>query len=102
MAKKKQSKKASSKDNDALILSVIGLVVNLVLPGLGTIIGGKTKKGIIQFFLSVLAFMVFIVGLPLLAVGFIGLPLVFLGILSMLIIWVLALITSIQLIAESN
>ena len=65
-------------------LAIAGLILNIiVLPGLGTIVAGKTKTGVIQLVL-------FIIGIPL-ALILIGIPL-------MIAMWIWALVSSIQII----
>jgi hypothetical protein len=46
---------------------IIALVVNCVLPGVGTIIAGKKKEGIIQVVLAVISLplMIVLIGIPL-------------------------------------
>lgn len=69
-------------------IAILALLLNvLILPGLGSIVGGKTKVGIIQLVLT-------LVGIPLSFV-FIGIPLI-------IAMWIWALITGIQLIKESR
>ena len=69
-------------------LAIVGLVVNaLFLPGLGSIIGGRTKVGIIQLVLM-------LVSIPLMVVliGFVLAP----------AIWIWALVTGIQMVQEAK
>ena len=49
---------------------IIALVVNCVFPGVGTIIAGKKKQGIIQVILAVISLplMIVLIGIPL-AIG---------------------------------
>lgn len=69
-------------------IAIAGLLVNvLVIPGLGSIIGGRTNEGIIQLIL-------FLVGIPLSFV-LIGIPIVFAS-------WVWALVTGIQLVKDAE
>src|SRR3989344_3305382 len=64
------------------VLTIIGLAVNVLFwPGLGTLIGGNTKKGIIQMILFVLGAV---------------LSLVIIGIPIAIAIWIWALVSSIQ------
>ncbi len=68
--------------------AILALILNiLVLPGLGSLIGGKTTAGVLQLVL-------FLIGIPLTFV-FIGIPL-------MIGMWIWALITGIQLVSESK
>ena len=70
------------------IMAIIGLVVNiLVLPGLGTIVGGRTKTGVIQLVL-------FLVGIPLM--------LILIGFFLMLGVWIWGIITGVQMIKEAD
>ena len=81
-------------------LAIVALILNiLVLPGLGSIICGKTKEGVWQLvlvlggvFLGIL-FTVTIIG------AVIGIPLMIFGPLAG---WVWALVTGIQLVQESS
>ncbi len=80
------SSSATKKPTQAL--AIAALILNaLILPGLGTIVGGRTREGIIQLVL-------FLVGIPLIFV-IVGIPLV-IG------VWIWALVTSIRLIKESG
>jgi len=68
--------------------AIAGLLVNiLILPGLGSIIGGKTKSGVIQLIL-------FIVGIPL-SFLLIGIPLV-------IAMWIWGIVTGVELIQEAK
>ncbi|MEM3405465.1 MAG: hypothetical protein QW117_00615 [Candidatus Pacearchaeota archaeon] len=69
-------------------IAIVSLLINiLILPGLGSLIGGKTDEGIIQLIL-------FLIGIPLSFI-LIGIPLI----ISM---WIWALITGIKLIQEAK
>lgn len=66
-------------------LAIAALIINIILPGLGTIIGKDTKKGLAQLILA-------LVGLVLkVALGWVG------GIIC-LIAWIWALVTSIKML----
>ena len=67
--------------------ALVGLLVNLPLPGVGSLIAGKTKEGVLQ--LVMLG-----VGLPLCFV-LIGFPLIFGA-------WVWALVTGIKAVNEAK
>jgi TM2 domain-containing membrane protein YozV len=84
-AKKENVKKASEGT------AVLGLIVNLALPGLGTIIAGKYDIGTIQLVLSLVGcfFTMTFIG------AIIGLPLY-------LAMWIWALITGIKILKESR
>ncbi|MCD6464633.1 hypothetical protein J7L02_03885 [Candidatus Woesearchaeota archaeon] len=69
-------------------MAIAALLLNiLVLPGLGSLIGGRTTEGVIQLVL-------FIIGIPLCLV-LIGIPLV-------IAMWIWALVTGIQIIKEAE
>ncbi len=69
-------------------MAIVGLLLNiLVLPGLGTIVAGQTKTGVIQL-------VVFLVG-ALLSVILIGIPIAFGA-------WVWALVSSIQILKTAQ
>ena len=87
VAKKKTSDIKTKKSSDTRQLrAIIGLIVNvLFLPGLGSIIGGRTSTGIIQLVL-------FLVSIPLMFI-LIGFPLA-------LAMWIWALVTGIQMIKD--
>jgi TM2 domain-containing membrane protein YozV len=69
-------------------IAIAALLLNiLVLPGLGTIIGGRTKHGVIQLVL-------FIIGIPL-AFVIVGIPL-------MIAMWIWALVSAIQILKEAG
>ena len=69
-------------------IAIAALLLNiLILPGLGSLIGGRTTEGVIQLVL-------FIVGIPLSFV-LIGIPLV-------IAMWIWALVTSVQIIKEAE
>lgn len=83
-AKKAPAKKSTSKKQAR---AIAGLVVNLFIPGLGSLIGGKTREGILQLVISIISIPLFLVliGIPLLAA-----------------MWIWALVTSIQMIMEAK
>lgn len=67
--------------------AIAALVVNIVFPGVGSLIGGRTRTGIIQLVLG-------LIGL--------GLSLILIGLPLLLAVWVWALITGIQILNEAN
>ena len=73
-------------------IAALALILNiLILPGLGSLIGGKISSGVIQ-----LVFSLFGLGLTLTIIGaIVGIPL-------MLAMWIWALVTGIQLIRASR
>ena len=69
-------------------IAIAALLLNiLVLPGLGSLIGGRTTEGIIQLVL-------FIIAIPLSFI-LIGIPL-------LIAMWIWALVTGIQIIKEAE
>lgn len=84
----KKSKKNSRRSSKNETLPVIALILNvLILPGLGSIIGGKTKTGIWQIVL-------FSIGVVL--------SLILVGIPLLIAAWIWGLITGIQMIQENR
>lgn len=83
MKNKKKGDKMAKQTNQGM--AILGLILNvLILPGLGTIIGGRTKHGVWQIVLTI-----------------IGIPLIFLfglGFLLMIAMWIWALVDSIQIL----
>jgi len=68
-------------------LAIAALIINLFLPGLGTLIAGRIKSGAWQIVLLVISA---------------PLTFIFIGYITFTILWIWALITSIQLIKESH
>jgi len=92
MAKKKTAKKKlkaqSSRKKKGLALPIVALILNiLILPGLGSIIGGKTKAGIWQLILAVIGIILsgILIGIPILIAA-----------------WVWGIVTGIRLIQEAR
>jgi TM2 domain-containing membrane protein YozV len=68
-------------------VAVLGLIINVLLvPGLGTVIGGRTQTGIWQMIVLILGLLISLWGTG------------FLGILIMLVSWVWALVSSIRIL----
>jgi TM2 domain-containing membrane protein YozV len=83
----KKTKGLKGKRPDKTI-AIIALLLNvLVIPGLGSLIGGKTKAGIWQLILAVIG--------GLLSIILIGIPI-------LVAAWIWGLVTGINLIQESN
>ena len=79
---------AEEKKKPSQGIAIAALLLNiLVLPGLGSLIGGRTTEGVLQLVL-------FIIGIPLCLV-LIGIPLV-------IAMWIWALVTGIQIIKEAE
>lgn len=98
MAKKRVIKKSSKKINGKnsskssgyevnKALAIVALILNIFVPGIGSLVGWKTKEGVLQLVL-------FLVGVPLIYL-WIGYPMV-------LIAWVWGIITGIKLITEAK
>lgn len=84
---KRKTKKTTQKKLSQGV-AIAALLINvLLMPGLGTIIAGRTSEGILQLILLVLgmALSLFLIGIPLL-----------------MLVWIWGLITGIQLIKESQ
>ncbi len=87
MAQKKHPvHKKSKKPTEALAIAALLLNV-LVLPGLGSIIGGRKDTGIIQIVLTIIA-------IPLCFI-LIGIPL-------LIGVWIWGLVTGIQMVQEAT
>ena len=96
MAKKKGNRRVSKNSQG---LAIACLIINIFIPGLGSLIGGKIKEGIWQLvlllgsvFLAVLLFIT-IVGIPL------GIILIIFG---PLIAWIWGIVTGARLIQEAS
>ena len=96
MAKEQARKKPSQ------AIAIVALLINLlILPGLGSIIGGRNKEGIFQLSLLIGGTVIFIIGIPLLIV-LVGMPLIALGTIMAFAAWVWGIVTGVQLIRESE
>jgi TM2 domain-containing membrane protein YozV len=83
---KKTPKKKTKKPTQGI--AIVALLLNiLVLPGLGSIIGGKTNPGTAQLIL-------FLAGIPL-SLVLIGIPLIIAA-------WIWGIVTGIEIIKESE
>ncbi len=79
-------------------LAIVGLLLNiLILPGLGSLIGGRTEEGIWQIALSVGSVILMFI-LIITVIGVLLLPFVF---LLPLAAWIWGLITGIQMVSEA-
>lgn len=77
----------TDKKPDSQGLAIAGLLLNiLIFPGVGSLIGGKQKTGLSQVILAAIS-------LPLM--------LILVGFITMLVAWVWALITGIQMVQEA-
>ena len=84
--------------------AIIGLIINIILlPGLGSVIGGRTNDGIFQLIL-------FLAGIPLFIAGFImlavlplaGFLMIIAGALAMPAAWIWALFTGIIMVTKAK
>jgi TM2 domain-containing membrane protein YozV len=88
MASKKETSKTQSRAKPDKNMAIVGLILNiLILPGLGTIVAGDTKTGVIQLVL-------FLVSIPLMFV-LIGIPMAF-------AIWIWSIVTGIKMVQAAN
>ena len=94
---KKAVRKTSSKiqlvkvkSNVSKGTAVAALILNIILPGVGTLIAGKTNIGVLQLVL-------FLVGL-FMTLTILG---AILGVPLMLVMWVWAVVTGVKLISET-
>ena len=80
-------------------LAIVGLILNiLILPGLGSLIGGKTKQGVWQIALVVGSLALgFLLTLTIFG-AIIGIPLIVGGPMAG---WIWSLVTGIQMIQET-
>jgi len=84
--KKSTKTKKSGKPSQAI--AIVALILNIIiLPGLGSLIGGKTKEGVWQLVLV-------LVGIPL-SIILIGIPMIVAG-------WIWGIVTGVKLIQESQ
>jgi len=107
MVKKfEQPMKEKKRAKNGQALAIVCLVLNvLLLPGLGSLIYGKTREGIWQIVLHVLGVILIFSGI-LLSVSvillWIGVPMIILGTFASAGAWIWSLVTGIQIIKESN
>lgn len=91
MAKKSSKKVSASKRNsgkNSQALAIVCLILNiLVIPGLGSVIGGKTKEGIWQLVLTLVG--------TILSVIIIGIPII-------IVAWVWGIITGVRIVQEAQ
>lgn len=89
----------------AKTLAILALILNLIiLPGVGSIVGGRVKTGIWQIALSVGGIVIIIMGAILTAtilLAIIGIPLIVIGALMPAAAWIWGLVTGIQLLSEN-
>ena len=80
--------------------AIAGLIVNLFFPGLGSLIGGRTKTGIWQLVLLVLSWVLVFGGVFLLLLDSVLALLIILGWVVSIGNWIWALVTGIQMVKE--
>jgi len=80
--------------------AIAGLIVNLFFPGLGSLIGGRTKTGIWQLVLLVLSWVLVFGGVFLSLLGSVLSLLIILGWVVSIGNWIWALVTGIQMVKE--
>ncbi len=78
---------SSSGPSDKMTLAIVALVINIFIPGLGSLIAGKTTQGIWQLVLLIIG--------AILSIILIGIPLMFIA-------WVWAIVTGARLIQEAQ
>lgn len=98
MAKKSKSKKA--KHNISENLAIVALILNIViLPGLGTLIGGKKNEGVWQLVLYLGGFILGLLFTLTIIGAIIGIPMMF-G--APLAAWIWGIFSGVDLIKESE
>lgn len=104
--KKKSVKKRTSVKSRAVkkskpdqTIAIVALVINIIFPGLGSLIGGKTKEGIWQLILLFGSFFIGILIMLTIVEFIIGGLLIIFGPLAA---WIWGIITGAQLIQESQ
>jgi len=76
----------------SLVFAVIALLLNiLIVPGIGSVIAGRIRSGIIQILLAVIGFFLWLTVMGNIA-----------GIFMLIVAWVWALITGINIVKDSD
>lgn len=87
-------------------LAIAALILNLILlPGIGSLIGGRVKDGIWQICLYIGGIVILILGIVFTATlifAIIGIPMIVIGAMLMFAGWVWGIVTGIQLIQEAQ
>ncbi len=98
------AKPQAVKSKPSMAIAIVALLINVFIPGLGTIIGGKLKNGLFQLLLLWLGgIMLAFVGFALAAASPIaGLVITMLGSLMVLTGWVWAIISGVFLIRNAS
>lgn len=87
-AKPRKVKRTASRKKKSMGMAVIALLLNiLILPGLGTLIGGKTRTGIWQLVIAVIGIIlsIIVIGIPILIAA-----------------WIWGIVTGVQMIQEAQ
>jgi TM2 domain-containing membrane protein YozV len=87
-ARPKTAKKTASRKGASMSMAIIALLLNvLILPGLGSLIGGKTKVGIWQLIIAIIGIIlsIIIIGIPILIAA-----------------WIWGIVTGVQMIQEAR
>lgn len=87
------------KSNIPQDLAILCLILNIIFPGLGSLIGDKVEIGIAQLTLFFGSFVIGMVLTITIIGAIIGIPLFIFGPISA---WIWGIVTGIQLIKESN
>ena len=83
-------------------LAIIGLVLNIViLPGLGTLIGGRVGTGILQMVLFMLGTGL-VIGGAIFAIFLVGIPFLIAGLLLMFSMWIWGIVSGVRMIQEGE
>ncbi|MBI2452083.1 hypothetical protein HYV50_03320 [Candidatus Pacearchaeota archaeon] len=91
MAKKKKKKFVKRQTDKTRTMAIIGLLLNiLILPGVGTLIAGKTKEGIWQIVLSVIGLIFYFATFGLFRIG----------VVFLFVAWIWGLISGVKLIEK--
>ena len=102
MVRRRKSGGESSKNNHRVheSIAIVALILNiLILPGLGTLIGGRIKEGIWQIALLVGSAIIGIFLSLTVVLMPVGIPLIFLGALAA---WIWGIVSGIQLVREAE
>ncbi len=99
---KKIKKQRQKKKRISEALAIVSLIINIIImPGLGSLIGGRTKEGIWQLVLFFVG--IFLGILSILTIGVIGVLIgIFILVGGLLSAWIWGIVTGIQLIKESQ
>lgn len=93
-----------TKAKPSMALAIAALILNaMVLPGLGTLLGGRIKIGVVQVVVCVSGFVLGIFGFVIaLLAPILGLFLAMLGGIMVVSVWVWAMVSGVMLVREAN